>query len=287
MKIVGCMANRQIARALKVSPATVDRHLSRIARQCMLFHMQQIAGRQPRGDLVVDGFETFELSQYFPIHHHVAVEADSSFFLYFTDSPLRRKGRMTCGQKKRRQELEAKFGRPDPKAITKDMGECLQVALTGRQRAVVRSDDHPGYLGAIRKQVCRIVHEVTPGKAHRDKRNRLWEVNLLDMLIRHSSSNHKRETIAWSKRRQSSAERLVIFLVWRNYLKRRWEKKERRTPGMLAGVVDRVLVWRDVFGERLFRSQVWLPPRWRLYYDRLVRTVALEVNRRHELRYAY
>jgi len=79
----------------------------------------------------------------------------------------------------------------------------------------------------------------------------------------------------------------VIFLVWRNYLKRRWEKKERRTPGMLAGVVDRVLVWRDVFCGRLFRSQVWLPPRWRLYYDRLVETVALGVNRRHELRYAY
>jgi len=56
---------------------------------------------------------------------------------------------------------------------------------------------------------------------------------------------------------------------------------------MLAGVVDRVLVWRDVFGERLFRSQVWLPPRWRLYYDRLVETVALGVNRLHELRYAY
>ena len=83
----------------------------------------------PVEEVVVDGFESFEFSQYYPIHHHVAVEKETDFFLYFTDSELRRNGRMTGTQKKRRQVLEMKLGRPDPKAIEKDMREVLEVVL--------------------------------------------------------------------------------------------------------------------------------------------------------------
>ena len=55
-------------------------------------------------------------------------------------------------------------------------------------------------------------------------------MNLLDLLIRHSSANHKRETIAFSKRRQSAAERLFVLVVWRNYLKSFSERKRDATP---------------------------------------------------------
>jgi hypothetical protein len=34
--------------------------------------------------------------------------------------------------------------------------------------------------------------------------NPLFPVNLADLLLRHSSANHKRETIAFSKRRQGA-----------------------------------------------------------------------------------
>jgi hypothetical protein len=51
-------------------------------------------------------------------------------------------------------------------------------------------------------------------------------------LIRHCQSGHKRETIAFAKRRAASAERLAIFVVWRNYMKGRREKNGavRRRP---------------------------------------------------------
>ena len=32
-----------------------------------------------------------------------------------------------------RRELEQQFGRPDPKAVEKDMGECIREAIRGRQ----------------------------------------------------------------------------------------------------------------------------------------------------------
>lgn len=288
MKTIGGMANRQIARDLRVSPGTIDRHLSRLARHCMLFHNQMMRDSQPTREIVIDGFESFEFSQYFPIHHHLAVDKQTDFFLYFTDSPLRRKGRMSESQKRRRHLLESKWGRPDPGAIEKDMRELLEVALAGTDQAVVHSDDHPAYRRSMKSLTTRISHCITPGSAHRDSRNSLWVINLLDLLIRHSSANHKRETIAWSKRRQSSCERLAILLVWRNYMKRRREKvRGSPTPAMERGLLDRPLEIVELLRVRLFRTQLELPPRWAEYYDRKVETPVLGRNRRHELKMAY
>jgi hypothetical protein len=242
----------------------------------------------PVRDIVVDGFESFEFSQYHPIHHHVAVEKDTDFFIYFSDSELRRKGRMTEHQRIRRQQLESALGRPDPKAIEKDMKETLEVSLSGRPSATVFSDDHPAYRRSIKRMNTKIDHRITPGSDHRDKNNALWEVNLLDLLIRHSNANHKRETIAWSKRRQSSAERLAILLVWRNYMKGRREKvRGSPTPAMERGMMDHVVSIPELLERRLFRTRCDLPRRWSEYYDRKVRTRAFPTNLGHELRLAY
>ena len=287
MKTVGGMANRQIARDLKVNPGTVDRHLQRMARHCLLFHSKQMIDSPPFKEIVADGFESFELSQYYPFHHHVAVEKGTDFFIHFTDSALRRKGQKTAFQKKRMIELEARYGRPDPQAIRKDMQHLLEVVLQGQVSAVLHTDAHKSYLRAIRDTDCEIEHVVTPGKNHRDKHNKLWEVNLLDLLIRHSGANHKRETIAFSKRRQSSSERMAIFLVWRNYIKRRREKdRASQTPAMMRGMLDRKLDVDDVFSERIFRNHIELPLRWAEYYCRRVKTRAIGRNSEHSLSYA-
>ena len=286
MKAVGCMANRQIARDLNICPETVSRHIARIGRHCLLLHQKIMLNAKPFTEIVVDGFESFEYSQYFPIHHHVAVDKQTGFFIYFTDSELRRKGRMTPYQKQRRAELEAALGKAAPKAIEIDMAETLTISLTGTVSAVVYSDEHQAYRRSLLRVPVHIVQSVTSSKQVRDARNELFEVNVLDLLIRHSSSNHKRETIAFSKRRQSSAEKLVILLVWRNYVKLRGENRCRTTPAMALGLLPRRLRVEDVLAERLFRSQIKLPPRWSEYYARLVVTRALPRNRAHELSYA-
>jgi len=287
MKAVGGMANRQIARDLRVSSKTIDDRISHMGRHCMLFHWEQMQSAAPVKELVVDGFESFELSQYHPIHHHLAVEKGSDFLVYFTDSELRRKGRMTPRQKKKRCQLELQFGRPDPQAIRKDMTELLRVSLRGQKRAKVYSDDHRSYPPAIARIACEITHDITSSKARRTCSNPLWEVNLLDLLIRHSNANHKRETIAWSKRRQASAERLAMTLLWRNNMKGRREKvRGSPTPAMARGMADRAYVVEDILGERIFRDHVALPPRWSQYYERTVKTRALVRHRYHTLKYA-
>jgi len=160
-------------RDLGVGHSTIDRHISRLGRHCLVFHTLQMQNARPATEIVVDGFESFEYSQYYPIHHHVAVEKGTDFFLYFTDSPLRRKGTMTDEQKDRRIALEETFGTPDPKAIEKDMRELLQVALQDTTSAIVYSDQHKAYLRSIKPLKQQITHSVTSSKDHRGVDNEL------------------------------------------------------------------------------------------------------------------
>jgi transposase-like protein len=287
MRCVGCMARRQIARDLRVAPSTIDRLIARLGRHCLLFHRLMLTHAPPTRDLVIDGFESFEWSQYYPCHLHLAVDRPSSLFLHFTDSELRRKGRMTGHQKQRRRELERHYGRPNPRAIVQDMRQLLETVLPTAGPVILRSDDHPAYPRAMEGLTAEIEHRVTSSKERRDRRNELWEVNLLELVIRHSSANHKRETIAYSKRRQSAAEQMAVFLVWKNYLKYRYEKRCRVTAGMLYGLTTQPWQPEEVLAERLFRTRITLPSRWAQYYEGVIRTRALAINRRHTLKYAY
>ena len=287
MMVVGCMANRQIARALKVSPTTVAHHITRLGRHCLLVQAGELVRIADLQEIVIDGFETFESSQYFPFHHNVAVDVASGYFLYHTDSPLRRKGRMTTRQKKRRTALEHELGKAHPRAVEIGVRELLE-AVTGKHRIMtIRSDDHRAYPHALASLDARFNHKITSSRQRRDEHNPLWEVNVLDLMIRHSTAAHKRETIAWAKRRQASIEKLAIFQVWRNYIKRRREKGPRVTSAMLLGLARRPWQLADLLEARMFFEKVALSTRWQAYYRRTVRTSALPVNRVHQLTYAF
>src|SRR6185369_4566614 len=92
--------------------------------------------------------------------------------------------------------------------------------VTGDSKSVeLHTDEHKDYRRAARRlKDVQVEHRTISSRASRTAQNPLWPINLLDNLIRHSGSDHKRETIAHAKRRQSSIERLFVFLVWRNYV---------------------------------------------------------------------
>jgi transposase-like protein len=287
MMVVSCGCNRQIARTLQCSPSTVSHHVARLGRHCLLTQARELTRVGVLDEIAIDGFETFEWSQYYPFHHNVAVHVDTGYLLSHTDSPLRRKGRMRNQQKVRRAQLEQEFGKASPRAVEDGVRELLQTVIGEGPIPIIRSDDHRAYPRAIRAIDGNVVHRITSSKRRRDRRNPLWEVNLVDLMIRHSTAAHKRETLAWAKRRQASIEKLTIFQVWRNYVKKRWEKGPRETPAMLLGLADRPWSLRDLLSQRLFFEKTTLSERWEAYYRRDVKTAALAVNRRHRLDYAF
>jgi hypothetical protein len=286
LRIQACSCLRQIAFEYKLSPSTLQRHISRLGRHCLLYqHQHQPAIMEP---LVLDGFESFEYSQFCPFHFNVLVGKNTHFFYQFTEAPLRRKGSMTPAQKRKRKKLEEKLGRPDPKAIEKNVAELLRLATKGVGRIELYSDDHPAYPRAFKSLPdLKIEHHVTSGKARRTTRNPLFPVNLLDLLIRHGGSNHKRETIAFSKRRQAAIERQAAMQVWRNFMRPFSVKKRDRTPAQRAGVRETVLSLGELLKQRIFATQVKLPESLDKYYRRQVVTPALGVNLDHRLKYAF
>jgi len=291
-------AFRQAARVLGISPNTVARHVARLGRHCLLLHHALLRNHQVTEPLVFDGFETFEHSQFFPFHVNLGVGAESWFVYHFTHSPLRRKGRMTKGQKRKRAELEKRFGRPDPKAVEHGAYSLLGHLLpkAAHPSVTLHSDDHPAYRRALRRlrhenpQLPSVLHKITSSKARRTQDNPLFPVNLADLLLRHGSANHRRETIAFSKRCQSAMERVALFTVWRNYVKKRREKESwpAQTAAMRAGVLDHALIWREILKRRLFPASSALPKVWKDYYWKRVRTLVLG-NRQsgHDLKYAF
>ena len=116
--------------------------------------------------------------------------------------------------------------------------------------------------------------------------NPLCPVNLADMLLRHSSANHKRETIAFSKRRQGALYRVAIWTVWRNYMKSRSENRRDAPPAKALGLIPRALSVTEILSERHFpeREKVsgWLEA---CYFGR-IKTRAIERCVEHTAHYS-
>jgi transposase-like protein len=286
-QLVSCAGYRQIARHLRVSPQTVLGHAARLGRHCLLFHERH----RPRGPLaeplVLDGFESFEHSQFYPTRFHVVAGQRSHYFYGFTDSELRRSGRMTGAQRRRRAALEARLGRPDPRSTEREVSALIALLAPTPQRLELHTDEHTDYPRALRRLPhLTVTHRTISSRAARTPHHPLWAINLLDLLLRHSGANFKRETIAHSKRRQSAIERMFVFLVWRNHLKWFSERRHDQTPAMRLGLETRRRTVGEVLSERLFPSRVALPRRWAAYYWREIQTRVFARNRAHRLRYA-
>jgi transposase-like protein len=286
-QLVQCAALRQIARPLHASPQTIALHAARLARHCLLFH-QTLRPKGPHPEpLVLDGFQSFESSQYHPTWFHLVAGQRSHFFHGFTDSELRRSGAMTPAQRRRRADIEAARGRPDPRSIQREVARLLGIVASAPQALTLYSDQHPAYARALRELPhLRVTHVTISSRAARTPANPLAAINLLDLLIRHCSANHKRETIAFPKRRQCAAERLWIFLAWRNYIKWFSERRHDGTPAMRAGVCARRWSFAKVLAQRLFPARVPLPERWADYYWRRISSRDLPNCRTHALKYA-
>jgi transposase-like protein len=285
-RLIGCSGLRQIAREFGLSHSSVQRQAERLGRHCLLV-LDALGPRgAPTEPLVLDGFRTFEHSQYWPFDLNLLV--GTSHYVYgFNDAELRRGGTMRPSQREKRAVLEATYGRPDPVSTRRAVEELVSRVVPPGGTAAIASDEHPAYPQAFARLPDRsIAHSTTSSTESRTPRNPLFPANLADLLLRHSSANHKRETIAFSKRRQGALYRAAPWAVWRNFMKSRSENKGDEPPAVALGLVPARLRTRDLLTERRFPWRHPLGP-WldRCYFARIP-TRAIARCRSHTLRYA-
>ena len=285
-RLVGCSALRQIAREFGLAPSSVQRQAERLGRHCLLVLEALGPAQAPLEPLVLDGLRSFEHSQYWPFDLNLLVGV--SHYVYgFHDAELRRSGSLHPAQRARRAALEAAHGKPPPQATRHAVEELVARVVPPGASAEIRSDLHAAYPQAFARLRDRdLRHRTTSSKQMRTPRNPLFPANLADLLLRHASANHKRETIAYSKRRQGALYRAAIWAVWRNYVKSRSENRRDEPPGVALGLIPRRLGTKEILAARRFPWRHTLTP-WleRCYFGRIP-TRALARCRTHTLRYA-
>ena len=285
-RVLGCSAFRQIAWEFGVHASTVQRQVERLGRHCLLVQQQLRPKRGPAETLVLDGFRSFEFGQYWPFDVNLLL--GRSHFVYgFQDAELRRSGTMTPFQRRKRARLEEDHGRPDPQATRKSVREVLARELPPGATAELETDEHRAYPQALKRLSDRsITHRTTSSKARRSSRNPLFPANLGDLLIRHCSANQKRETIAFSKRRQGALYRIAIWAAVRNYVRPTSVRRGSPPPGVAVGAITRAWTVPQLLqGRRFpwrFELNGWLED---CYFARIP-TRRMAHCREHELKYA-
>ncbi len=262
--------HRQIARQHGVSHTTIQRLTERLGRHCILIHemfRSRARERLANEPVIMDGLGSFAGGQFWPVEVTGLIGARSYYSHDFTVTELRRAGRMTDEQKARRARHEAKLGRPDPKALLKDVIDLVEANLPVDAAAELRTDEHRVYPKAVRGlQNPAIEHLTTHSKEPRTPSNPLFAINAHHMFMRHSGANHKRETIAFSKRIAAVIYRHAIFQVWRNLVKPASLRKPTQTPAQRLGITEKRWTVPELLAIRRFPTRRPLRGRVADYY---------------------
>jgi hypothetical protein len=230
------------------------------------FHEVSVASVAPILEpVVLDHFETFVRSQQERLGIATAVGQDSWFvYALHGASYLRLHGRS-----RRKRALKREPTRPRPGAVLDSTLKTLENLLSRSPAGLdLVSDDHPAYRAAVRrlKGGPPIRHAIyanpdrSPGHDSTRAKTRdraMFAVDLLHKLLRHSQAHHRRETIAFGRKRASVIGRAALFAVWRNMIKLISERRPTRfTPAMLLGLTSRPWTWGEIFAVRLFERRV-------------------------------
>jgi hypothetical protein len=301
--LVAGSAHRQIARSLGCAPSTVTRLAARLGRHAMLLlarALGELAGRVDE-PFVLDHFETFEFTQDYPFGVATPVGSESWFVYGLDPAPHARTGHRSPIQERRRRARPRRLRRGGYVGSTRRTLDLLLALGDSRREVVLRGDGHPAYDHAVaaHHERHRLALERYPNPPRGPKgsprspvaraRDRaLFPVDLWHKILRHSLAHQRRETIAFGRRLNAVMERLFLAAVWRNFVKRRSERRPRsRTPAEHLGLTDRPWNWRRVFARRLFPRREHLPQPWPILYRRLWTTPILPTNQEHRLARAY
>lgn len=295
--LVAASAHRQIARSVGCHHATVTRRAQRLGRHTALLHHLALQHLPPVDEpIVVDDFDTYAGSQYFPCTLPTAVGSNSWFVYGFAFARERRRGPMSPQQRRRRTRLERLYGRPERGAVRRAFAELI-AGLPRPPRHLI-ADDDPAIRAAV-APLGRVRLEAHPNPRRGPKGSRrspearardvaLFPNDQLHRFLRHTEAAHRRETIAFGRSYNGLRERLALFVAWRNLVQARSERRPRDgTTAMHLKVTRTPWSWEKVFAQRLQPSRVRPPEAVCRLYRRDLVTPALPNERRHTLARAF
>lgn len=220
-----------IARHLTGSIASIQNRSERLSRNGLAMHEFLLLDLRLSENLVADGFESFDRSQYFPNNINLLVGQDSQFLYGVTHTTIRRKGRMTKHQKRMREKLEQTYRAPK-KGIQSSFTRLIELIpklwdISRKLQLRLWTDEHYAYpysiLHVSRLAQCQcegsFVHSTWPSKARRTIANPLFPVNYFDRELRKDLAAFRRESTCYTRNTANGLARLTLHLVYHNYQK--------------------------------------------------------------------
>jgi hypothetical protein len=248
--------------------------------------------------VALDHFETFEFSQDLPFGVATPVGSESWFVYGLDPAPHARTGHRSEIQQRRVRARPHRRAYGGYRGSTSRVVSMLLPLVPEGNRLDLVGDGHPAYDAVAgdhpRVRLYRFPNpkrgpKGSPRSAEAIARDRaMFPCDLLHALLRHSVAHHRRETIAFGRRLNALLERLFLAAVWRNFVKRRSERRpEKVTPAMRVGLAQEPWTWRRVLSRRLFPERESLTPIARQLYRRAWTTPVLTQNTIHRLKHAY
>jgi hypothetical protein len=240
---------RALARFFSRSTGSIANRIDRLARQAMCTLNELVAMPTVAEDLAADGFRTFTVSQFFPCDVTVLIGCDTDTVYALDYALLRRSGSMRPGQKSRREQID-RVVPFDPQATQKSFSRILdtvvRLSLNNRLTArALRTDRHPAYHTAWSAH-SHILHlqarsllalKTTSSKAARTAANPLRAVNYIDREIRKDRADHHRQTVCHARNVCAMLNRLVLYLVYHNIMKKK-RIRGSRSPTAVQTIKD-------------------------------------------------
>jgi len=254
--MVSCVGLRQASRCLRVARRTVEHRFRWLAEHAAHYHRNRLQGIALPGPFQLDEMESFESNRYQPVTVPVLIHRETFFLVAAAVGPLRRKGRMTRHQRRKRTEHEALHGRR-PSRSDAAVRRVLQTLrpVTQSSPSVVLDSDHKPLYGRVGREIFgeRFRWRVHSATARRDRSNPLFPINHTNARLRHFLARLRRRSWCVSKRRRALEDHLGVAMLWSNYC-RGITNRTGTTPAQALGLaprayrVEEVLGWREHWG---------------------------------------
>jgi len=256
-QLTSCVSLRQTARHQHgLSTSSIERRIVRFGKQAHLLLRLALRALAPLpGEFVLDEAETFERHRLMaPLTVAALVHRKSRFALaahVATLAPRIRRGHRRWSEKQLRDLVSGFKPRRNEsrKAVGRVLEKLVRVAAPGL--SVLLSDEKKSYRPALRRldPTGAIAHRTFPSPGSKHPRHPLFAINHLLAMIRDALARMRRRTWCHSKSRLWLWWLLGIYLVWKNFVRPRFNG-ERKSAAQRAGLTRRRWRVEDLFAWR-------------------------------------
>jgi len=258
IQLVSGTGLRQAARIVGLNPQSVQDKLVKMARTLRRLQRNLCPQLSEDRTYLLDEEETFETASIRPLTMPVVIERSTWFVVATAVGSIRRLAKPGSARRAK-QDLEEKVARrPDQSraCVQQVLDELARTAPTGR--LVLQTDEKQTYAVIARKVFGeRLEHETTRSTMARCSYNPLFPINMTMAMTRDNCGRLRRRSWLVTKKGDRLANHLVVFTVYRNYVRRRFNRdQEAETPAKILGLLPRqlhqeeVLAWRQDWGDR-------------------------------------